>query len=465
MLGNHINEDVRRQRHIVDKIILGWIMLSIVGVGISLIVNVGFIKRSDSQTSPVLLNMGVLAFFIAIYFLSKKGFYKPIAILLVAINLLLAGYMSFTWRADAPLALLLYALSVITSGIILGTKSSFFTTLISFVIMTVIAHLQSNHIIYYNKYWAIVPTGLKDTITGSFALLIIAIVSFLSNYELEKALKRAKKSEYDLKKQNEQLEILVEERTQALRQAQTEKLTQLYQFAEFGRAASGLFHDLVSPLNIVSLNLDQLSERSENIKQKEMKMLINIAINNTKRLENFVLAARKQIQNQDQLQFFSIKQEIMQVLQIINYKTKTAHIRVLLTGRNNIKTFNNPIKFSQLMMNLINNAIDAYDGSGKNDKTIAVTVEENSKNIKITVQDWADGIKQEYLSKIFDPLFTTKKFEKGTGIGLSICRSIIEKNFKGTIRVKSQEKRGTIFTIKFPKQKPSSGKIKREKKN
>jgi signal transduction histidine kinase len=465
MLNNHINEDVRRQRHIVDKIILGWIILSIIGVGISLIVYVGFIKRSDNQTSPVLLNVGVLAFFIALYYLSKKGLYKPIAILLVSINLLLAGYMSFTWRADAPLALLLYALSIVTSGIILGTKSSFFTTLLSFVIMSVIAHLQSNHIIYYDKYWAIVPTGLKDTITASFALLIIAIVSFLSNYELEKALKRAKKSEFDLKKQNEQLEVLVQERTQKLQQAQTEKLTQLYRFAEFGRGASGLFHDLVNPLNTVSLNLDQLNERSKKFEHKEMKGLINTAINNTKRLENFVITARKQLQNQDELRFFTLKQEITQVIQILNYKVRKAHVRIVFTGENNIKTFNNPIKFSQLMMNLISNAVDAYDDSDKSDKIIAIVLKKNNKGITITIQDWASGINTEHLSKIFDPLFTTKNFEKGTGIGLAICQNIVHKNFKGTIRVKSKIGNGTLFTIKFHVQNPPSGKVKRERKN
>lgn len=65
------------------------------------------------------------------------------------------------------------------------------------------------------------------------------------------------------------------------------------------------------------------------------------------------------------------------------------------------------------------------------------------------VEDRGMGIPKENIEKIFEPFFTTKNF--GMGIGLSMVKRIIEKDFSGTIKVESIENRCTMFTIKFPK--------------
>src|SRR5258708_13283308 len=98
---------------------------------------------------------------------------------------------------------------------------------------------------------------------------------------------------------------------------QAEKVNQLYHFAEFGRMASGLFHDLANPLGLISLNLTLLNKKNKQMKREEIEKLLNRAFVGTKRLEDFVLAARKQINHQAVLKLFSLNDLISQAIRIL----------------------------------------------------------------------------------------------------------------------------------------------------
>ncbi len=74
----------------------------------------------------------------------------------------------------------------------------------------------------------------------------------------------------------------------------------------------------------------------------------------------------------------------------------------------------------------------------------------NRDNVMITIRDRGIGILADDINKIFQPFFTTKSSQKGTGIGLSISRDIVEKNFSGKITVLSSKKTGTLFTVILP---------------
>jgi signal transduction histidine kinase len=68
------------------------------------------------------------------------------------------------------------------------------------------------------------------------------------------------------------------------------------------------------------------------------------------------------------------------------------------------------------------------------------------------------GIEKEILSKIFDPLFTTKDMQRGTGVGLYISKTIVEQEFEGTVEVESEIGSGSIFTVRFPIRKKTNEK-------
>ena len=106
-------------------------------------------------------------------------------------------------------------------------------------------------------------------------------------------------------------------------------------------------------------------------------------------------------------------------------------------------------ELQQVVLNLINNAIDAMEKTGGTIiiKTKISTIEKN--HLVVSIEDSGPGIPKDNLDRIFDPFFTTKAVGKGTGLGLSICYGIIQK-MGGKIDVHSQVGIGTKFRIWIP---------------
>ncbi len=105
-------------------------------------------------------------------------------------------------------------------------------------------------------------------------------------------------------------------------------------------------------------------------------------------------------------------------------------------------------QIQQVVLNLLNNAIDAIAHDGT--ITVSTRYLEKTSEVEINVADTGPGIAESELNKIFDPFFTTKEVGKGTGLGLSISYSIIEK-LGGKIKVQSKVGTGTVFTLLLPK--------------
>ncbi len=111
-----------------------------------------------------------------------------------------------------------------------------------------------------------------------------------------------------------------------------------------------------------------------------------------------------------------------------------------------------PTQIQQVLVNLLNNALDAFQPSGGR---IDVTTRWAQGEVLIDVADDGCGIPESVLPRVFDPFFTTKPVGKGTGLGLSICHGIVEK-LGGSISVESKEGAGTAFHLRLPEQ-PGSG--------
>ena len=103
-------------------------------------------------------------------------------------------------------------------------------------------------------------------------------------------------------------------------------------------------------------------------------------------------------------------------------------------------------ELKQIIINLIKNAIQAIEKSGE----IIVKAEyAKGSYVNIYVIDNGIGMKDEIIQYIFDPFYTTKNNHEGTGLGLSVVYGIINK-YKGSIKVKSKEGKGTTFKISLP---------------
>ena len=153
----------------------------------------------------------------------------------------------------------------------------------------------------------------------------------------------------------------------------------------------------------------------------------------------------------------TIEQSIAQIVALATYAVSNdPHIKIITSiPQATHPVMINPLEIVQVMLNLIINAQHAMPQGGK----ITITAEnkevfihhhlEAGSYVVVNVHDTGSGIEPQYINRIFDPHFTTKAQGKGSGIGLSTAKQIIE-NHSGYIEVSSQINKGTTFTIYLP---------------
>ncbi len=235
---------------------------------------------------------------------------------------------------------------------------------------------------------------------------------------------------------------------------QLESMGQLYRFAEFGKLSSGLFHDLVNPLTAVSLNMEMVKS-TDSRDGAGSGQYLNRALAATRKMEDFITSVRKQISRQENKGIFCMDEEVRQVIDILSFKAQRASVEVVFVNEKPVETYGDNIKWSQVALNLISNAIDSYNGEDSPlHREILVTLIQTGGTVVFSVQDYGVGIPPEHVTKLFEPFFTTKTARTGMGIGLSLVRGIIEKEFKGKIVVESTPGLGSIFTVTIPHMVP-----------
>lgn len=444
------DEDSRRREFILNIIILGSLFLSLTTAIFATIHKIQY--QGSYEGIPIKFPFFIFIIFSIIYLLSRRGYFKLSSNLLIVIYFIPTTYSIYAWGIDLPEALLAYALIITMAGILIGAKYSLLiTAIISFAII-LFGYLQNNSLTHPDLYWKKEMLKIEDAIVIVATMIVIMAISWLSSREIEKSLQRARRSEADLQKERDSLEIKVEERTREIRELETEKMLQMHRFAEFGKMAGGLFHNLVNPLTAALLSVDEF-KRKYGTELREKSLDLEKILRNVNRMKIFTEAARKQMQNQDSVGKFSPTEEISMALETLSYKARGAKVNLIFTPQKNIsKIYGNQIKFYRLMCDLISNAIDSYkllpEFSG--DRQVEIELTQNSDNIVITVKDYGCGIKKDDKDKIFQPLFTTKEPSEGTGLGLFVSKNTIEKDFGGKIELESEEGKGTMFTIFIP---------------
>ena len=104
-------------------------------------------------------------------------------------------------------------------------------------------------------------------------------------------------------------------------------------------------------------------------------------------------------------------------------------------------------QLKQVIINLVLNAVDAMEQSAR--RSLHIAIQQAGERIFLILEDSGHGIRQQNLSRVFDPFFTTKGPKRGTGLGLSVCLSIVRQH-GGDIQVDSTEGIGTTFRITLP---------------
>lgn len=248
-----------------------------------------------------------------------------------------------------------------------------------------------------------------------------------------------------------------------------EKLVITEKMASLGRLASGIAHEMNTPLAAVRATLMELSQLVDEFEQsigipqvlpedykaiaKDMAANLKLATEATEKSVSFIRGIKGQTLDLSStpLQTFRIAPVITDTLNIIEFALKKSQCQVVVNLDDTIQIYGNPRWLSQIVSNLALNAIDACKPGGG---MIQITLGSNHETAVLEVQDSGCGILPENLTRIFDPLFTTKPFGEGTGLGLNIVRDLVNQ-FKGEIEVAS--KPGfTKFTVTIPLEKGSN---------
>ena len=131
---------------------------------------------------------------------------------------------------------------------------------------------------------------------------------------------------------------------------------------------------------------------------------------------------------------FNIKECIYHSKQLISHILNKYNIEMEIKIKENIEILGYKNELSHVCLNLLNNSIDALKDKNINPKKIYVIVKKEKKGIIISIIDNGGGIKEDCLEKIFEPYFTTKLKDKGSGIGLYMSKQIIEEHMGGSIK-------------------------------
>jgi signal transduction histidine kinase len=365
------------------------------------------------------------------------------------LTVLVAGigcFIALQWGLLDPYAVLLLSLSVVMAGILIGARYSLYVVAVLTVLLLYFQHGQTTDSLHPDLSWLNTGPVPGDAIAFSVILLVIALVSWLFNRQMELSLKRAWRSEKALQRQKALLEIKVEKRAQQLEAAQLEKMQELYRFAELGRLSTALFHDLANHLSTVSLDIEGLGQRDQSDIMRRISR-------NVGHIDTIVRRVREQIRGKNSVEVFNVSREINEVLKILAPAAEQANVEISLDTtsiKSSLSYKGDVIRFRQIVLNLISNGIEAYDKSGKhaNKRTVTIGLERLNKTLLIHVSDHGTGVKAKDRDRIFRPFYTTK--DQGAGVGLFIVQQVVENDFHGDITLDSQ--RGTTtFTVTLPK--------------
>jgi two-component system, NtrC family, sensor kinase len=231
--------------------------------------------------------------------------------------------------------------------------------------------------------------------------------------------------------------------------------------ASIGSLAAGIAHEINNPVAIMveeagwinDLLEEEEFSKSENLNEFERALKqIKTQGRRCKEITHKLLSfARK---TDSRVQETHINELIRELVALSEQRAKYAKITIHTDFQNDLpNTYLAQSEMQQVLLNLINNAIDAMEHRG-GELTISTHLEFDKGVIVIKVSDNGPGIPEANLSRIFEPFFTTKPVGKGTGLGLSICYGIIQK-MGGKIEVESVIDSGTTFYIRLPVQSPS----------
>ena len=238
--------------------------------------------------------------------------------------------------------------------------------------------------------------------------------------------------------------ILVMLRDVSERKRLQAQLRRTERIAELGTLASGMAHEIGTPMNVILGRAEYLMDRvKEEPIKKGLQTIVTQVERITKVMNQLLSFARRKTPERRPLDLQKAIEESVEIFRERLAKNRI-HVEMDLVGPYPL-VLGDADQMNQVLINLIVNAVHAMPDGG----TLSIGLAREKDFVKLTVADTGHGIPHEVVKKIFEPFFTTKEFGKGTGLGLTVVKGIIEEH-QGSIAVESEEGKGTRFRVLLP---------------
>lgn len=321
------------------------------------------------------------------------------------------------------------------------------------------ARIEQGAVVRREEAWLVTKNGerIPVSVTGSPAItpdggfLGIVLVArdirelrqLLADKEAEIVRRRA--AEAELRALNASIEEQLEQTRQSLLLAERR--------STLGTLAGGVGHEL---RNIAQIQISAIDELSAALSANEdVTELARTLLPDLQRVGEHITAHGRRLMQlarpgSDQIEPIDLDALVTDMVAMLQRAGKLRHVKVVTRLSNGPSiALVNRIKIEQVLVNLIGNAVDAI-GNDPGTITIEVRPSEDGRRVVCEVRDTGVGIPPEVLGKIFQPFFTTKPEDKGTGLGLPVAREIV-KSYGGNLAVDSKVGAGTTFRFDLPR--------------
>jgi two-component system CheB/CheR fusion protein len=312
----------------------------------------------------------------------------------------------------------------------------------------------------------IIKSNIKETITyetqipkkDNSKIWINSTISVFTDITLDKKfyiktiedISDKKEMQEEITKLNINLKNEIEKQVKEIREKE-QLLVQQSKMASMGEMIGAIAHQWRQPLNTLSIRKDALidSYYEKDIDDsvvaefdEKSSELIKYMSKTIDDFRNFFMPSKEKDK-------FDIIKEVDTAIYMINAQLHNNHIEIKKDYEYEyIYIYGYKNEFKQVLINIINNAKDAIINNNIQNGIISIKIYISNSRVTIDISDNAGGIAEDIINKIFEPYFTTKFNSQGTGLGLYMAKTIIEKNMDGILKVENTNS-GAKFTIEL----------------
>jgi signal transduction histidine kinase len=227
-----------------------------------------------------------------------------------------------------------------------------------------------------------------------------------------------------------------------------EKLNQAERSAVIGRLTQAVAHEIRNPLNVINLSIDHVSTRyapDDDSRRKQFTRILSSIKDEIARLKHLVSDLLNYGRPaQLALQRIDMRELLDETITLVRPQADDQGVEITLDQEDAaVEVRGDRERLKSCLSNIAINALQAMPSGGR----LTAQVHRSDGLVEISISDTGEGIGEEALGKIFEPYFSTKK--SGFGLGLAVTKKIVD-DHKGSIDVRSEIDRGTVFTVRLP---------------